>query len=136
VQQNAKMSAALFSRFDLVFAMVDSADEELDRHLSEHVMRVHCDGEILGPLLPIHTPPCLDEINTYDFFKSWAVHGLGFCQYIIVWKYSDFRGSDSWTRDDSLDLICDSATTASARENLCMEWHSYSIEKLSFTLCS
>lgn len=44
MQENAKMSAALFSRFDLVFAMLDDADAEADLNLSEHVLRAHCTG--------------------------------------------------------------------------------------------
>jgi DNA helicase MCM8 len=44
LKDNVKMSSALFSRFDLVFAMLDEADEEGDFKLSEHVMSVHCAG--------------------------------------------------------------------------------------------
>lgn len=35
------MDAALLSRFDLVFILVDKADEQQDKILSEHVMRLH-----------------------------------------------------------------------------------------------
>lgn len=35
------MSAALLSRFDLVFILLDRPDEEHDRRLSEHIMRTH-----------------------------------------------------------------------------------------------
>ena len=44
LQENAKMSSALFSRFDLTFGLTDDADAEQDQHLSAHVMRVHCKG--------------------------------------------------------------------------------------------
>ena len=46
LQENLKLSAALYSRFDLVFAMLDEADEEKDYLLSEHVMGVHCPGAL------------------------------------------------------------------------------------------
>lgn len=36
-----QMSAALLSRFDLVFILLDRADEEHDKRLSEHIMRTH-----------------------------------------------------------------------------------------------
>lgn len=49
LQENAKMSSALFSRFDLTFGLTDDADTEQDLHLSAHVMRVHCKGK--NPLL-------------------------------------------------------------------------------------
>ena len=48
LQENLKMSAALFSRFDLVFALLDEADEDRDHKLSEHVMGVHCPGVTLN----------------------------------------------------------------------------------------
>jgi len=35
------MDAALLSRFDLVFILVDRPDENMDRFLSEHVMQLH-----------------------------------------------------------------------------------------------
>ena len=44
VSENLKMGSALLSRFDLVFILLDKADEELDRMLSEHVMAIHSDG--------------------------------------------------------------------------------------------
>jgi DNA helicase MCM8 len=44
LQENAKMSSALFSRFDLTFGLTDDADAEQDQHLSAHVMHVHCKG--------------------------------------------------------------------------------------------
>jgi DNA replicative helicase MCM subunit Mcm2 (Cdc46/Mcm family) len=46
LKENVKMSVALFSRFDLVFAMLDEANEEGDFKLSEHVMSVHCVGKV------------------------------------------------------------------------------------------
>lgn len=36
-----QMSAALLSRFDLVFILLDRADKEHDKRLSEHIMRTH-----------------------------------------------------------------------------------------------
>ncbi|CEG43827.1 dna replication licensing factor mcm8 [Plasmopara halstedii] len=41
VGENLKMKAALLSRFDLVFILLDRPDEERDRLLSEHVMKSH-----------------------------------------------------------------------------------------------
>ncbi|KAL0375116.1 UNVERIFIED_CONTAM: putative DNA helicase MCM8 [Sesamum radiatum] len=38
VNENLKMSAALLSRFDLVFILLDKPDELLDKRLSEHIM--------------------------------------------------------------------------------------------------
>ncbi|EIE22418.1 MCM-domain-containing protein [Coccomyxa subellipsoidea C-169] len=45
VQQNVGLSAAMLSRFDLVFVMRDSPDAALDQRLSEHVLALHS-GEV------------------------------------------------------------------------------------------
>ena len=39
--ENVRMSAALLSRFDLAFALLDDADEARDAFLSRHVMTMH-----------------------------------------------------------------------------------------------
>ncbi|XP_066908859.1 DNA helicase MCM8 [Halyomorpha halys] len=41
IAENLKMSAALLSRFDLIFILLDRPDEHLDSMLSEHVMTLH-----------------------------------------------------------------------------------------------
>ena len=41
VAENIKMSSPLLSRFDLVFILLDEANEERDKMLSEHVMSLH-----------------------------------------------------------------------------------------------
>jgi DNA helicase MCM8 len=41
INENVKMSAALLSRFDLVFILLDKPDEAHDRRLSEYIMRAH-----------------------------------------------------------------------------------------------
>jgi DNA helicase MCM8 len=40
VNENLKMNAALLSRFDLVFILLDKPDEFLDKRLSDHIMAV------------------------------------------------------------------------------------------------
>ncbi|XP_073008456.1 probable DNA helicase MCM8 [Typha latifolia] len=48
VNENLKMSAALLSRFDLVFILLDKPDELLDKRVSDHIMALHSnDGEHL-----------------------------------------------------------------------------------------
>ena len=41
IQENLKMPAALLSRFDLIFILVDRPDSRHDQLLSEHIMRTH-----------------------------------------------------------------------------------------------
>ncbi|XP_020599304.1 probable DNA helicase MCM8, partial [Phalaenopsis equestris] len=50
VNENLKMSAALLSRFDLVFILLDKPDEVLDKRVSDHIMALHTgNGEHLLP---------------------------------------------------------------------------------------
>ncbi|KAJ7562309.1 hypothetical protein O6H91_03G063600 [Diphasiastrum complanatum] len=46
VNENLKMSAALLSRFDLVFILLDKPDELMDQRLSEHIMALHAGSEV------------------------------------------------------------------------------------------
>ncbi|CAD6333579.1 unnamed protein product [Miscanthus lutarioriparius] len=41
VNENLKMSAALLSRFDLVFILLDKPDESLDKRVSDHIIALH-----------------------------------------------------------------------------------------------
>lgn len=40
VNENLKMNAALLSRFDLVFILLDKPDELLDKRVSDHIIAV------------------------------------------------------------------------------------------------
>ncbi|CAH2054347.1 unnamed protein product, partial [Thlaspi arvense] len=51
VNENLKMSAALLSRFDLVFILLDKPDELLDKQVSEHIMSLHSGSGETSPAL-------------------------------------------------------------------------------------
>ncbi|XP_024014999.1 probable DNA helicase MCM8 [Eutrema salsugineum] len=51
VNENLKMSAALLSRFDLCFILLDKPDELLDKQVSEHIMSLHSGGGETSPAL-------------------------------------------------------------------------------------
>ncbi|KAF1881316.1 hypothetical protein Lal_00023352 [Lupinus albus] len=51
VNENLKMSAALLSRFDLIFILLDKPDELLDKRLSEHIMSLHAGSGQHSPAL-------------------------------------------------------------------------------------
>lgn len=40
MNENLKMNAALLSRFDLVFILLDKPDELLDKRVSDHIIAV------------------------------------------------------------------------------------------------
>lgn len=44
ISENLKINEAILSRFDLIFLLLDKPDDQRDRMISEHVMRIHADG--------------------------------------------------------------------------------------------
>ncbi|XP_010464617.1 PREDICTED: probable DNA helicase MCM8 [Camelina sativa] len=56
VNENLKMSAALLSRFDLVFILLDKPDELLDKQVSEHIMSLHSASGETTPALKKFKP--------------------------------------------------------------------------------
>ncbi|CAN6327935.1 unnamed protein product [Urochloa humidicola] len=60
VNENLKMSAALLSRFDLVFILLDNPDEMLDKRVSDHIIALRTnDGDHITPNKRIRTvSPC------------------------------------------------------------------------------
>lgn len=57
VSENLRMGAALLSRFDLVFILLDKPDATMDHHLSRHVMALHSGNKLAGvPSLPTCDP--------------------------------------------------------------------------------
>jgi DNA helicase MCM8 len=48
------MNDALLSRFDLVFILLDKPDEQMDRFLSDHIMKIRSKGKI---------EPAIDEFS-------------------------------------------------------------------------
>lgn len=52
VCENIKMSAALLSRFDLTFILLDNPDERHDQELSEHVISMHSTSDKMGRAAP------------------------------------------------------------------------------------
>lgn len=41
ILENVKLSAAMLSRFDVIFLLLDRPEESLDERLSEHILAIH-----------------------------------------------------------------------------------------------
>ncbi|WVZ06235.1 hypothetical protein V8G54_019581 [Vigna mungo] len=73
VNENLKMSAALLSRFDLIFILLDKPDELLDKRLSDHIMAL--------PYRCLRNPPIQSTVVTALWFhpKTVIMMGDGSC---------------------------------------------------------
>uniref|UniRef100_A0A0D9WHF9 Probable DNA helicase MCM8 n=1 Tax=Leersia perrieri TaxID=77586 RepID=A0A0D9WHF9_9ORYZ len=66
VNENLKMSAALLSRFDLVFILLDNPDELLDKRVSDHIIALHSnDGGSFTANKRIRTVPQFDGSTNF-----------------------------------------------------------------------
>jgi DNA helicase MCM8 len=54
VSENLKMNSALLSRFDLVFILLDQPNEDMDRFLSEHIIKMHSGEQVNRPEFEQH----------------------------------------------------------------------------------
>jgi ABC-type ATPase involved in cell division len=72
VNENLKMSAALLSRFDLIFILLDKPDELLDKRVSEHIMSVSFTVFLLcvGVRFCTHDVHILFMVDGNDMFAS------------------------------------------------------------------
>ncbi|XAR69032.1 DNA helicase [Bertholletia excelsa] len=67
VNENLKMSAALLSRFDLVFILLDKPDELLDKRVSEHIMSLHAGS---GEHSPAAKRICRASVNAQEIHMN------------------------------------------------------------------
>lgn len=79
MNENLKMSAALLSRFDLAFILLDKPDELLDKRVSDHIMSVsflvwmlYTGAEIIY-YIKLSTPSRNDSKFFSRVFKLWLV---------------------------------------------------------------
>lgn len=73
MNENLKISAALLSRFDLVFILLDKPDEFLDKRVSEHIMSV----SYLFKFMETHGNFKMTDGSRYFclFFVRWVTEG-------------------------------------------------------------
>lgn len=66
MNENLKMSAALLSRFDLVFILLDKPDESLDKRVSDHIIAVSA----CQTCFPIHISQ--DKCNSHEMHRIYS----------------------------------------------------------------
>jgi len=67
--ENINLSAALLSRFDLIFLLLDKADDKLDIQLARHVTQVH--QKLVAPQLDTET---IDQAVMRSFIAKAQAH--------------------------------------------------------------
>uniref|UniRef100_A0A6N2LC87 Probable DNA helicase MCM8 n=1 Tax=Salix viminalis TaxID=40686 RepID=A0A6N2LC87_SALVM len=65
VNENLKMSAALLSRFDLVFILLDKPDEVLDKRVSDHIISLHAGYGEYSPAAKKMSKPAAEILQKF-----------------------------------------------------------------------
>ena len=82
------MGSALLSRFDLVFILLDTPDEDRDHLLSEHVMALHAGKHprLSGAAVRRSAPGEISSISVEDLFGDQTLS-----ERLKVWHLTNFR---------------------------------------------
>eukprot|EP00669_Euglena_mutabilis_P014762 TRINITY_DN9962_c0_g1_i1.p1 TRINITY_DN9962_c0_g1~~TRINITY_DN9962_c0_g1_i1.p1 ORF type:complete len:438 (-),score=84.93 TRINITY_DN9962_c0_g1_i1:143-1348(-) len=63
VAENLKLPPAILSRFDLIYILLDTADHDRDRMLSNHVMRLHSLADTKTKIKFVKTEPATSDLS-------------------------------------------------------------------------
>jgi DNA replication licensing factor MCM7 len=104
VNQNINLPAALMSRFDIIFLMLDRANEEADANLARHVAYVHQKST---------HPPLEFEPYSHEFIRSFIstvvgiepvipkdIHNFIVSSYVDLKKRQSSRNSDDHSKNN------------------------------------
>ncbi|KAL7821093.1 MCM2/3/5 family domain-containing protein [Trichoderma gracile] len=91
LRANINMSAPIMSRFDLFFVVLDECSEQFDRHLSEHIVRVHQQrDEAITPEFST------EQLQRYiRFAKTFRPEFTDEARECLVEKYKELRADDA-----------------------------------------
>ncbi|UKZ56399.1 hypothetical protein TrVGV298_010235 [Trichoderma virens] len=91
LRANINMSAPIMSRFDLFFVVLDECSEQFDRHLSEHIVRVHQHrDEAITPEFST------EQLQRYiRFAKTFRPEFTDEARETLVEKYKELRADDA-----------------------------------------
>jgi DNA replication licensing factor MCM6 len=91
LRANVNMSAPIMSRFDLFFVVLDECDEDVDRHLAEHIVGIHKDrDEAVEPEFST------EQLQRYiRFAKTFRPEFTEEAKVSLVEKYKELRADDA-----------------------------------------
>ncbi|KAF1965350.1 MCM-domain-containing protein [Bimuria novae-zelandiae CBS 107.79] len=91
LRANVNMSAPIMSRFDLFFVVLDECDEDVDRHLAEHIVGLHQHrDEAIEPEFST------EQLQRYiRFAKTFQPRFTDEAKETLVEKYKELRADDA-----------------------------------------
>lgn len=91
LRANINMSAPIMSRFDLFFVILDECNEQVDRHLAEHIVGLHQNRD-----QAIEPEFSTEQLQRYiRFARTFRPEFTDEAKEILVQRYKDLRADDS-----------------------------------------
>ncbi|KAF2248713.1 MCM-domain-containing protein [Trematosphaeria pertusa] len=91
LRANVNMSAPIMSRFDLFFVVLDECDEDVDRHLAEHIVGIHKDRDDA-----IEPEFSTEQLQRYiRFARTFKPEFTDEAKETLVEKYKELRADDA-----------------------------------------
>ena len=91
LRANINMSAPIMSRFDLFFIILDECNESVDRHLADHIVKLHMlKDEFVQPEFST------EQLQRYiRFARTFKPVFTAKAKEVLVEKYKELRANDS-----------------------------------------
>jgi DNA replication licensing factor MCM6 len=91
LRANINMSAPIMSRFDLFFIVLDDCNESVDRHIADHIVKLHMlKDEFVQPEFST------EQLQRYiRFARTFKPMFSAEAKALLVQKYKDLRANDS-----------------------------------------
>ena len=91
LRANINMSAPIMSRFDLFFVVLDECNEQVDRHLAEHIVGIHQNRD--AAVTPEFST---EQIQRYiRFARTFRPEFTEEAKEVLVQRYKDLRADDA-----------------------------------------
>ncbi|KAF2265822.1 MCM-domain-containing protein [Lojkania enalia] len=91
LRANVNMSAPIMSRFDLFFVVLDECDEDVDRHLAEHIVGIHKDRDDA-----VEPEFSTEQLQRYiRFARTFKPEFTDEAKATLVEKYKELRADDA-----------------------------------------
>ncbi|KAK3687243.1 MCM2/3/5 family-domain-containing protein [Podospora appendiculata] len=91
LRANINMSAPIMSRFDLFFVILDECNEQVDRHLAEHIVSIHQMRD--AAITPEFST---EQLQRYiRFARTFRPEFTDEAKEVLVQRYKDLRADDA-----------------------------------------